>query len=99
MMREHLLMTVAFVFLAAEGRADPLECAARHEMVAMLAETFSEVAVSRGIEARGGLLEMFASEAGTWTLIVTTPQLVSCPVAAGVDYMQVDYNHLWDERG
>ncbi|MFQ6017937.1 MAG: hypothetical protein ACE5KF_07050 [Kiloniellaceae bacterium] len=53
-------------------------------MVERLAERYGEAPIAAGVTARGALLEVLATEDGaTWTIIVTTPQGLSCVRAAG----------------
>ena len=39
-----------------------------------------------GLTANGGLLEVVASKDGSWTIIVTTPNGMSCGVASGMSW-------------
>lgn len=65
---------------AQSGRA----CAARALVVERLAERFGETLQSMGVRGRDGLVEIYASEAtGTWTILVTDPEGVSCLMASG----------------
>jgi erythromycin esterase-like protein len=66
--------------LAQTGRA----CAARTQVVERLAERFGETLQSVGVDAGGGLVELFASrDTGTWTILATNPDGSTCLVASG----------------
>ena len=65
-------------------------CAARGEVVAKLAQRFGETLRSVGLQRADGLVEVYASEkTGTWTILVTRPDGMSCLLAAG---------ELWEEE-
>ncbi|MGR3712857.1 MAG: hypothetical protein ACU0A6_07030 [Shimia sp.] len=73
--------------------AQALHCAARDRVVERLESRFSEVLTGGGLQgaANSGatLVEVWASkETGTFTVILTNPQGVSCIVAAGTDWHQ-----------
>ncbi len=79
-------MTLAAPFLApSAARADPgAVCAKRSEVVARLREGYGETRRAYGLERADAMYEVFASDgAGTWTIIVSSPDGVSCLVASG----------------
>ncbi|MCK0142727.1 hypothetical protein [Aliiroseovarius sp. F20344] len=66
-------------------------CAERSDVVHRLAETFGETRQSIGLASDRQVVEVYASpETGTWTITVTTPQGVTCLVAAGRGFERVD---------
>ncbi len=44
---------------------------------------YSEIPVAMGLASNGGVIEVLASENGSWTLLVTMPDGTSCVLAAG----------------
>jgi len=75
---------------AGAAAARPGACAARGEVVAKLAKRFGETLRSVGLQRAEGLVEVYASEkTGTWTILVTRPDGMSCLLAAG---------ELWEEE-
>ncbi len=64
-------------------------CGPRAGIAAALARNHAETPVSRGVSARGALVEVFASTRGTWTLVVTVPGGPSCLIAAGQDWQHL----------
>ncbi len=59
-------------------------CAARGEVVAKLAERFGETLRSVGPARSDGVVELYASATtGSWTILVTRPDGLSCLLAAG----------------
>ena len=60
-----------------------MACGLRGSLVSVLEKIYSERPVSAGIDNSGALIEVFASESGTWTIIVTNQGGMSCLMAAG----------------
>lgn len=59
-------------------------CAPREVVVTRLAEKYKETRRSMGLGANNAVVEVFASqESGSWTIIVTMPNGVTCLVASG----------------
>ena len=61
-------------------------CANRTEFLNHLSSNYKEAPVAMGLTANGGLLEVVASEDGSWTIIVTMPNGMSCGVASGMSW-------------
>ena len=67
------------------GFAGP-PCAVRSTLVGQLAETYSETRKGMGMTGTNAVVELFVSEAGTWTVIVTMPSGMTCLVASGAGW-------------
>jgi len=63
-----------------------LPCAPRGEIVTQLTERFKERPEANGVTPQGLLLEVFVSETRSWTLLLTTPQGLSCVAAVGENW-------------
>jgi len=63
--------------------AQATQCGARDALIDRLAVKYDEEPVSIGVTATGSLLEVLASPAGTWTIIVTVPGGPTCLVSSG----------------
>ena len=61
-------------------------CVPRDALLAALKKTHSEIPVSGGLTANGAVLEVLSSAEGSWTVIMTRPDGVSCIVAAGENW-------------
>ena len=85
------LTTLATVFgLGATPLAAQPNCAPRTAVLDRLQGHFGETRQSIGLAGEGRVLEIFASdETGTWTIVVTLPNGVSCLVASGQAFEQV----------
>lgn len=58
-------------------------CGKRADIVARLHDGYQEFNSAMGVATNGGLIELYTSEKGTWTLMLTQPDGVSCLIAAG----------------
>lgn len=58
-------------------------CLPREAALRTLAEQFGESRVGMGMTNGGMVVEVFASETGSWTILVTRPDGATCPVIAG----------------
>ena len=64
--------------------AQQASCAQRDMIVDRLATKYGESRQSAGLNQNNGMVEVFASEeTGTWTILVTMPNGISCLMAAG----------------
>ena len=70
----------------------PPACLPRADLLAHLAKKYSEAPVAAGMTIDGrGLVEVLTTgDGGTWTIIVTTPQGMSCLVAAGEGWRRLN---------
>jgi hypothetical protein len=60
------------------------QCDQREAVLKVLQEKYKEQPVALGVTHNGGLVEVLTTGNGTtWSIIVTTPQGMSCLVAAG----------------
>jgi len=73
----------ALVASTAMAQAQP-QCNNRDNVLELLAKKYQETPIAAGVTNTGGLVEVLTDhKSGTWTIIVTTPQGMSCLVAAG----------------
>lgn len=74
---------VGFALASSAAAAQP-QCNERAHVLDLLAKKYKEAPVAAGVTNSGGLVEVLTdAKGGTWTIIVTTPQGMSCLVAAG----------------
>lgn len=81
-------ITLPFAFAALAFAAAPAaaqqNCAPRQVVIDHLTGKFGESRQAIGLAEQGRVIEVFASEeTGTWTIVVTLPNGVTCLVAAG----------------
>ncbi|MGE0117247.1 MAG: hypothetical protein AB7S71_22900 [Dongiaceae bacterium] len=73
-----------FVPTLALAAAAPPYCAARNDVLTKLANDFREQPASVALTSDGQLLEVLKSDTKlTWSILITSPNGVSCLVAAG----------------
>ena len=78
-----LALSAGLALIANTAVAQP-QCNDRKQVLDLLAQKYKEAPVASGVTNNGGLVEVLTdAKGGTWTIIVTTPQGVSCLVAAG----------------
>jgi hypothetical protein len=55
----------------------------RDQIVKVLADQYKEDPVGIGLAQPGQVLEVFASQAGSWSMVMTMPDGKACLIAAG----------------
>ncbi len=82
MLRFALLLSGSLIaFPALAQQVGP--CETRANFLDHLSETYKEAPVAMGVTSNGHMLEVVASESGTWTIIVTAPSGITCGLVAG----------------
>jgi hypothetical protein len=75
---------------ASEVAAQGSSCAERAAIVESLNNKYGEIRQSVGLNQSNGVVEVFASpETGTWTILLTMPNGMSCLMAAGKSWENV----------
>jgi len=88
-MTTHKILSFATIlgaasFFASAAFAQASSCANREMIVDRLETKYGESRQSAGLNQNNGMVEVFAStETGTWTILVTMPNGMSCLMAAG----------------
>lgn len=72
----------ALVLVAAPAAADA-RCVQRDVAVAQLADRHGEHPRARGLSPGPVMVELFVSPSGSWTMMITRGDGLSCPLAAG----------------
>jgi hypothetical protein len=81
-----LLLGLAGLALASAPAAATSTCAVRSTIVGQLADRYSETRRGIGMTGNNAVVEVFASDAGTWTVTVTLPSGMTCLVASGSNW-------------
>lgn len=78
------------VLAAEHANAQTAPCGDHTEIVANLAATFGETLQSIGLAANNTVVEVYASETGSWTITVSTAAGQTCLVAAGQAFQAIN---------
>lgn len=91
MMHAAVLVLVSTAAAAQTGAlTEP--CGPRSTVVKNLAEQYQESPIAIGVTSGGGLVEVLSSSDGeTWTIIVSTPEGVSCLITAGEGWRPIEF--------
>jgi hypothetical protein len=77
--------------LASETLAQMNTCGARNDIVQKLSAQFQEAPQAVGVVDKSAVLEVFVSDAGTWTIIATGTDGNSCILSAGEGWQSKDF--------
>ncbi len=89
-MWKKLTLVTGFTLVASAAMAQP-QCNERDSVLELLAKKYQETPIAAGVTNTGGLVEVLNDiKSGTWTIIVTTPQGMSCLIAAGEGWRNME---------
>ena len=84
------LLLVSAITLVANG-AQAAICGPHEKIVATLHKQYEELPTAVGISNSGRLLEILVHRDGaSWTVLLTSPEGVSCVIDAGESWMLID---------
>tara|TARA_R100001143_G_C3246860_1_gene81716 strand:- start:163 stop:450 length:288 start_codon:yes stop_codon:yes gene_type:complete len=78
-----LLTFLVLFFVAVSSASAQNLCATREEVVERLWNRWQEVLTANGLAINNKLVELFVSEEGSWTIVITDPSGRSCVASAG----------------
>ena len=81
-------MILAVLLWAAPVQAQAV-CGDREVIIDRLESAYQEKPVAVGLSGNGGVVELYLSDKGSWTLLLTQPTGVSCLIAAGDNWHQI----------
>lgn len=82
-------ITVAALGLGAAPAQAQTNCAPRDLVHERLKSNFGEALTAGGLQSQSQVLEVWASDAtGTWTVLMTTAQGLTCVIASGTNWHQ-----------
>ena len=85
--KPYLWAVLTAPFLMAQGS---IMCVPRAFIVDSLKANYDEVLVSRGLSTNGTMIEVMAGPKGSWTMLFTRPDGVSCMVLTGEAWQAVE---------
>ncbi len=88
-MRPLLTAVLLWAAFSWPALAQPPACAEHKQITDRLATMFSELRIGIGMGGDGNVVELFASEQGSWTILVTFPRGLTCLIAAGESWQSI----------
>ena len=89
MKRTFLLFCMGFstlILAATQTQAQGRNCGPHEAVTLHLAERYSETRRMIGLTSSNAIIEVYAAESGSWTVLVTTAGGPACIVAAGENF-------------
>lgn len=83
---------------AQSQQAQTAPCGEREAIIERLAMSFGEEPISMAITAAGDLLEVLASPAGNWSIIITQAQGPTCLMTAGDGWRGAPGSSSWESQ-
>ena len=65
-------------------------CTDRDRLISFLAEKYKEEPIAMGIVGGSGLMEVYLSQSGSWTIVITSAKGTSCVIAAGEAWEDIE---------
>jgi hypothetical protein len=78
-----LVAAAALAWSVSPSSATTVVCGAHDAIVSSLTESFHEQRESIGLTDGGMLIEIFVSDEGRWTMVMSSPAGISCIIASG----------------
>ena len=78
-----ILLGVLVILFPFNPAAAQQTCGERDKFMNKLERTFAEHPIAMGLTEKGAVLEVFASQHGSWTFLITLPSGLTCVVASG----------------
>lgn len=85
-----LLIAMAILLIPVKSAEANKHCNTKEIVASHLLKNFQEVPVSIALSYVKNLVQIFASKTGTWTLVVTTPQGISCITGSGENWFLIE---------
>ena len=85
-----LVMGMVIGMLIRPAHAQPV-CALRDTVLAGLEKTYKEEPVAIGLASNGGVIEVIVSPSGSFTIILTRTNGISCVMAAGEAWENIPF--------
>lgn len=89
MMFRHFIAAAVIATVALPAGAQTL-CGPRDKLIERLESQYGETQRAVGLKGTKALFEIWASEKGTWTVLMTRPDGTTCPLAEGTDWRDIE---------
>lgn len=89
------LIATAMLLVPVAAPAQGSSCGPRDEVVATLLDRYGENFSGGGLQGERAVYEVWTSdEVGTWTILLTRPDGISCIMASGTDWLPQLDSHV-----
>ena len=86
-------------FMAEDTDAATARCGKHKDVVAFLGNKYKETRIGMGLINAGQMMELYMSEQGSWTMLITRPDGVSCFGPVGKNWMHIKAKPAKTETG
>ncbi len=76
-------------FMSGDANALNTRCGNHKDVAAFLGKRFKETRIGMGLINAGQMMELYMSEEGSWTMLITRPDGVSCFGPVGKNWMHI----------
>ncbi|MDJ0685812.1 MAG: hypothetical protein QNJ84_14025 [Alphaproteobacteria bacterium] len=87
------LLAGAALLMSSPSTAQSI-CGPHEDIIKKLETTYKETEAGVGLATGGGVVQLYVSEGGSWTVLVTRPNGVTCLVAGGQNWEIVEPRFL-----
>jgi hypothetical protein len=93
------ILLSATSFMSEDADARTARCGNHKDVVEFLGTKYKETRVGMGLINAGQMMELYMSEAGTWTMLITRPDGLSCFGPVGKNWTHIKTKPLRAETG
>lgn len=79
-------MTRFLIALCFATPAHAIDCFPMADLFGALAVQYGEAPQDQGLTSDGNLMQLWAGESGSWTLVIVTPHGNACVIGTGGDF-------------
>lgn len=90
------LAAILLLAFSAPAQAQSV-CGPRAEIIKVLGNKYQEMPKAFGIAGQRNLAELFVSKSGSWTMLMTKPEGVTCILATGQSWEELPPNWKFKE--
>ena len=85
-----LMIAVLAVLYSCQPALAANTCTDRETLEGFLADKYKEEPIAMGLIDSSGVMEVYLSESGSWTIVITSANGLSCVIAAGEAWEDVE---------
>ena len=85
-----LVISFFITLISSTSMAAHQICGNRESLLKQLEGGYKESPISMGLASNGSVIELTKSDEGTWTILLTTPKGITCLIAAGGNWENIE---------